>query len=57
MGYTMEHTLSRKLKALDITVIEENLKLKDFNTLRNWKMNNKMTSVKRQEDRIQVTEN
>ena len=45
MGYTTEHTLSRKLKALDITVIEENLK--DFNTLRNCKMNNKMTSVKK----------
>lgn len=30
MGYTTTHTLSRKLKASDTIVTEENLKIKDY---------------------------
>ena len=30
MGCTTTHTLSRKLKASDTIVIEENLKIKDY---------------------------
>lgn len=55
MGHTAK--ISRKLKALDINVIiEESLKIKKILilTLRNWKMSNKITSITRQEDRINV---
>ena len=47
MGYTTEHTLSRKLKASDHCYRRESKTKGLFNTLRNWKMNNKMTSVKK----------